>query len=261
MTYMVGASERFNPTFDNGGFWKYYRDIERQLEDFLVYVPFLEANQGIYSFRLANIILNIGAHIDSAFKEIARNPPFETKYPEILKKSDGKPKKRITIQDYYPIAEELNLSKQKVIFKRLPFREKLCPFAQYQKVKKENGKDCIRLPYWWNAYNNIKHRFGESFTEAKLITVRDALAGAFLLNVANDIAAKSLFKRGYLKPKYLPAVIFEEKYDKFRGLEQHKPRPTWEPIDDAFTVETSLFLYDYEEAKTLKQQNRDIEKK
>jgi hypothetical protein len=85
-----------------------------------------------------------------------------------------------------------------------------------------------------------------------LTTVKDALAGAFLLNVAHEPAAKKLFTSSLLKAKYLPVVMFETKYDKFRGLEQHKQRPKWEPIDDAFTIETSLFQYDYEEAKKLK---------
>jgi hypothetical protein len=251
MTYMATPPRGFTPSFENGGFWEYYKDLERQFEDFLIYVPYLEGNEGTYSFRLANLILGIGAHIDSAFKEIARYPPFDAKYPLILKNADSKPKKS-TIWDYFPLAEELNLSKQKVTFKRLPAREDLSPFSQYQKVKDVSGKDCINCPSWWDSYNDIKHNFKENFTEAKLATVKDALAGAFLLNVAHEPAAIKLFTSSLLKPKYLPVVMWKEKYDKFRGLEQHKQRPSREPIDDAFTVETPLFKYDYEEAKKLK---------
>lgn len=252
MINMTTPPKGFSPTFENRGFWEYYKDLERQFEEFLVSVPYLEGNEGTYSFRLANLIVSIGAHIDSAFKEIARYPPYETKYPLILKNAKGKPKKVTTIWDYFPLAEELNLSKQKVTFKRLPAREELQPFNQYQKTKSAAGKDCITRPDWWNVYNNIKHNFKENFKEAKLISIRDALAGAFLLNVVHEPASVELFKYGLLKPKYLPVVMWEEKYDKFRGLEQHKQRPKWEPIDDAFTIETSLFMYDYEEAKSLK---------
>jgi hypothetical protein len=250
MIDMTTPPKGFSPTFENRGFWEYYKDLERQFEESLVYVPYLEGNEGTYSFRLANLIVSIGAHIDSAFKEIARYPPFENKYPLILKNADGKLKKP-TIWDYYPLAEELHLSKQKVTFKRLPIREELYPFDQYQKTKDGTGKDCITCPNWWNAYNDIKHNFKENFIEAKLISTRDALAAAFLINVAHEPAAKELFKYGLIKPKYLPVVMWEEKYDKFKGLEQHKQRPSWEPIDDAFTIETPLFMYDYEEAKKL----------
>jgi len=43
-----------------------------RIEDFLEYVPYLEGNEKTYSFRLANLLLAIGAHVDSAFKEMAR---------------------------------------------------------------------------------------------------------------------------------------------------------------------------------------------
>jgi hypothetical protein len=250
MSFMATPPKGFSPTFENGGFWEYYKDLERQFEDFLVYVPYLEGNEGTYSFRLANLILSIGAHIDSAFKEIARYPPFETKYPLILKNADGKPKKS-TIWDYYPVAEELKLSKQKITFKRLSVREELSPFNTYQKAKDATGKDCITCPDWWNAYNDIKHNFKENFIDAKLKTVRDALAGAFLLNVVHVPASERLFDYGLLKPKYPFSTFVEILYDTFRGRKMQPERPSYEPIDDAFTIETSLFLYDYLEAKKL----------
>lgn len=42
--------EKFKPTFENGGFWEYYKDIEHQFENFLEYVPYLKGNKGTYSF-------------------------------------------------------------------------------------------------------------------------------------------------------------------------------------------------------------------
>ena len=41
----------FNPTFENGGFWEYYKDLERQFEEFLEYVPYLEENENTSFFR------------------------------------------------------------------------------------------------------------------------------------------------------------------------------------------------------------------
>jgi hypothetical protein len=241
----------FNPTFDNGGFWEYYKDLERQFENFLEYVPYLEGNEDTYSFRLANLILGIGAHIDSAFKEIANYSAYATKYPLILKNADGTPNKP-TIWNYHPLAEEYELSKQKVTFKRLPTREDVFPFAQYLKAKDATGKEYITCPDWWNAYNDIKHKFSKNFKEAKLKTVRDALAGAFLLNVIHEPASLRLFDYGLLKPKYLPIAMWEEKYDNFKGHEMFKERPRDKKIEYPFTIETSLFLYDYEKSISLK---------
>ena len=50
--------QEFNPTFENGGFWEYYKDLERQFEDFLVFVPYLRGNEKTYSFKLLNIFLS-----------------------------------------------------------------------------------------------------------------------------------------------------------------------------------------------------------
>src|SRR4030065_510295 len=103
---MGEEQKRFNPTFENLGYWEYYKDLERQFENFLEYVPYLSGNEKTYSFRLANQILAIGAHIDSAFKEIAKYPEFSVQYPEILDPKTKKGKSRTpNIKDYYPISE------------------------------------------------------------------------------------------------------------------------------------------------------------
>lgn len=102
----------FKPNFDKGGLWEYYKDLERQFENYLQYVPYLVGNETTYSYRLANLILGIGAHIDSAFKEIAKYPDFEKRYPGILKSAKGKTRKP-TIWDYYVLSEEYDLPSKK----------------------------------------------------------------------------------------------------------------------------------------------------
>lgn len=237
------SQKGFNPTFENGGFWEYYRDLERQFENFLEYVPYLEGNKDIYSFRLANLILSIGAHIDSAFKEIAIFPDFLSNYPEMAKPKTKKGKSRkLTIKDYYPISEEYKLTEEVVTFKCLPRREPVKPFLQYQRKCGET------LPDWWHIYNNVKHNFRENFKEAKLKTVRDALAGAFLLNVIHKPAAERLFQYGLLKEKYL-RIGFEQIHDRFRGREMQPTCCSPSDTEDPFTIETELFLYDYEKPK------------
>jgi hypothetical protein len=243
----------FKPDFENRGFWEYYKDLERQFENFLVYVPYFEGNEDTYSFRLANILLAIGAHIDSALKKIAEDPSFSCKYPAmikpIVKKGEHKGELRDQeVMDYYPISEEYILYEMNVVFKCLPKRENVLPFKEY---RKELGK----VPYWWTAYNHVKHFFSEDFKQANLRTVRDALAGAFLLNVIHEPAALQLFEYGLLKPIYPQGATFTQQlYDTFRGRDLIKTRPLnpdFKPIEDAFTIETPLFSFDYLEAKKL----------
>jgi hypothetical protein len=233
----------FNPTFENGGYWEYYKDLERQFGNFLESVPYLEGNEDTYSFRLANLILAIGAHVDSALNEIAKYSVFSIKYPEMLNPTTkkGKPRKP-TIKDYYPISEEYKLTKEVVTFKCLPDRETVKPFLLYQR---ESGGT---YPDWWNAYNKVKHNFSKNFKKATLKTVRDALAGAFLLNVIHPPAADRLADYGLVKPKYAPRG-FEQKHDKFRGKEMQPVSCSPSNTENPYFIETELFIYDYEKLK------------
>ena len=226
----------FTPTFENGGYWEYYRDLERQFENFLESVPYLSGNENTYSFRLANLILAIGAHIDSAFKEMARYPEFSTKYPLILKKKTGGPRNP-TIRDYYDLAVEYKLPQRKVAFKRLPEQELVIPFQQYAKVENK-----VIIPDWWHVYNNVKHHFSENFEKANLKNVRNALAGAFLLNIIHIPAYIRLmeYRVVTVQPKGVGFAVFllssdwkEKAIKKGLKLKRHG------------VVETPLFSYDY----------------
>jgi hypothetical protein len=244
---MAKKEKGFDPTFENGGYWEYYKDLERQFENFLEQVPYLEGNEDTYSFRLANLILAIGAHIDSALKEIAEYSFFSSKYPNMLNpkiekgRNKGKPKNPV-ITDYYPISEEYKLPEEVVIFKCLPDRENVLPFKEYQKSGKK------KIPYWWTAYNKIKHKFSKNFKKATLKTVRDALAAAFLLNVIHGPAADRLAEYRLVKPKYAPRG-FKQIHDKFRGKPMQPEECSPTTTENPFKIETALFIYDYEKLK------------
>jgi len=244
---MAQEEKGFKPDFENGGFWEYYKDLERQFESFLEYVPYLKDNESTYSFRLANIIVAIGAHIDSALKKIAEDPNFSGKYPEMINpkvkkgKNKGGPRDQ-ELMDYYPISEEYKLYEKVVVFKCLPYRENVSPFKEYQK---ELGK----VPYWWSSYNGIKHNFGNNFKIADIKTIRDALAGAFLLNVIYEPATNRLDKYGLVKDKYPRSCVKENNF--FRGkCRQTKFTAIPDYAFDCF-IETPLFIYtfDYEKVK------------
>jgi hypothetical protein len=216
---MIEKDKSFNPTFENGGYWEYYNDLEQQFDTFLNFVPYLRKNEKVYSFRLANLILGIGAHVDSAFKEIFRYSVFSSKYADILKKVNAG---KANITDYRKLEPEYDLSKKEVVFKCLPNRETVIPFQRFD----------IESPKWWREYNKIKHEFSKNFDKANLKNARDALAGAFLLNVIHYPAANRLADYRLVRPKYAPRG-FQQIHDKFRGKsmnpEECNPSTTKDP--------------------------------
>ena len=231
--------------FGNGIFWGLYKDLERQFQNFLEYVPYIDENENVFSFKLVNLILSIGGHVDSAFKEMARYKGFadNADCQEIVKKlrsSEEKVKTRkapetVSISlSLRAFEKEYNLSKKKVIFKRLPEGEEITPFRAY------NPK--TNAPKWWETYNGLKHDFSIHIKEANLKNTAHALASAFLLNVMHYSAALRLFelnifKISYLRPKQVlsftkkPRDILQEWLEKKTGVQG--------------SVETSLFVYDY----------------
>ncbi len=233
---MAHEEKGVNLDFENGGFWEYYKDLERQFESFLEYVPYLKGNEDTYSFRLANIILAIGAHIDSAFKEMARCDEFEDKEPckEILKRTEDK--KGIIISAVRAFDEIYGLTSKKVTFKCLPDRKEITPFKGNK-------------PEWWDSYNDIKHDITTNLTKANLRNVRDALAGAFLLNVIFEPATYRLFKYGLVKQKYQTDGY--EKIPTFvRGMSREPKYEAFSGCINEYLIETPLFIYEYEYEKS-----------
>ncbi|MCL4430344.1 MAG: hypothetical protein M1167_06285 [Chloroflexi bacterium] len=233
---MTEEEKRFNPTFENGGYWEYYKDIERQFESFLEYVPYLEGNEQTYSFKLLNIFLSIGGHVDSAFKEMARYSEFieNPSCVEILKRADEK--SGIIVSGVRAFDEIYGLCSKKVTFRCLPERITLTPFS-------------TNKPEWWDYYNEIKHNVSINLKKANLKNVRDALAGAFLLNAIHKPASKRLFEYHMLKPKYQQGTTFWQTInDTFNGQEMYPKRQLGKQLKNPFTLETSLFEYDYEES-------------
>jgi len=244
---------KFKPTFKNGGFWEHYKDLERQFEEFLDYVPYIDENKGIRSFKLTNILLNIGGHIDSAFKEMARYPKFYRrknskckKIVEIVRENRQKIKRdefasgpgiKLCIETFEEIYE---LSKKEVKFKRLPSRENIFPFAPH------NPK--TNAPYWWDIYNHTKHDYHEYFEKTNLEATKDALAGAFLLNAIHMPSVLRLFRYGVFKIEFEPDVFGGEYFREIATPEWVKQEYE-KTLQLPARLETSLFIYKYGESE------------
>lgn len=237
-------SEEIKDNFERGIFWELYKDLERQFQSFLEYVPYLEGNENVCSFKLLNLILGIGGHVDSAFKEMSRYPKFSNndnckRVLELLKESEenikeGKAPKTVPIWlSLKAYEQEYKLSERMVIFKRLPEREDVIPFKPF------NAN--MNSPEWWEIYNGLKHDVSLNIKKANLRIARDALASAFLLNVVHVPAALRLFKYHILKVGSL--YEFQGKFipPTFQMVENWIERKT----QFEGSISTSIFIYDY----------------
>jgi len=238
-------SKKAVDNFKNGVFWELYNDLERQFQSFLEYVPYLPGNETVYSFKLLNLILTIGGHVDSAFKEMARYPKFSGNddCKDILEKV----KKKQTVPITLPLKAfetEYKLSEKTIIFKRLPERQNVKPF------KPRSGR--AQSPKWWKVYNGIKHDVSVNIKEANLQTTRDALAGAFLLNVVHKPGILRLYDYGMIK---FPLQPIEGPFaGAFEYAMTRIPRHMFQDMlerDQSFGayVETALFVYDYSQGE------------
>jgi hypothetical protein len=222
--------------FTTGVFWELYTDLERQFENFLEYVPYLEGNKNIYSFKLVNLILGIGGHVDSAFKEMVRYPLFSKNKDceqilSILKENEeqvkkGKGAKTIPIQLFLrAFEEEYKLSRQIVLFRCLPHGEVINPFKPFNPRTK--------APEWWETYNGLKHDVSINLEKASLQNTRNALACAFLLNACHIPSAYRFCQYGLLHGIDIPSPITFLKI-----LERKQGYPVF--------LKTPLFMYNYD---------------
>ena len=217
-------------------------DLERQFRDFLAHVPY-KGNEATYSYRLLNLILGIGGYVDSSFKEMARYSEFSEREgcKEILAKlsqsrkrlEEGKAPITISIKVALKTFESIyHLSEKHVIFRLSPEREKLLPF------KPHNPK--TKAPYWWETYNGLKHDVGVNIKKANLVTTRDALAGAFLLNVVHIPSCTRFYDHNLLhvdRRKRVGYTISENGRERIRKWILEEGR--WFGY-----IETPVFLFD-----------------
>ena len=198
-----------------------------------------------------NLLLSIGGHVDSAFKKMAAYRGFSRnkKCKEIVRKvretrkriKKGKGPIIVKIEESLSTFEDIyKLSKREVIFKRLPKREMTVPFQPH------NAK--TNAPEWWDIYNGIKHDFSNAFEKANLYVTRNALAGAFLLNVIHRPGILRLNEYGILK--WPPQPIEGEFAGDFDHALIRVPEHTLEDMLKRNQtpwgfVETPLFIYNY----------------
>ena len=107
-----------------------------------------------------------------------------------------------------------------------------------------------KSPDWWHVYNDVKHNFSDNFGNATLQNTRNALAGAFLLNVVHIPAYIRLIEYRVVTPQ-----AKGEGHSVFtltKGWKENlKEKMRKKGIMLGF-IETSLFRYDYQKKEKAK---------
>lgn len=121
-------------------FWSQYISIEKEFSSTIPYVSLSEENYGVYSNEYAKLLLQIGSEIDIALKY----------YCKILENNfTGN-----TMTQYH----DLLMREDKIFAKQ----EIQCQFEKNIIIRPwSNWLDSRKSPYWWNAYNKVKHERNE----------------------------------------------------------------------------------------------------
>ena len=117
-------------------FWSQYISLEKEFNETLHYVALDVNNETVYSQAYAKLMLEIGSEVDVVFKEYCRtiDPEFKSSYKTI-----GRYKESITNNRPDFITQEVLI---------INYDRNLEPWAEW---------DLIDAPWWWTAYNKVKH--------------------------------------------------------------------------------------------------------
>ncbi len=139
--------------------WNYLLAIERDLDELSRYVEFDEKNFDCFSIEIARVLLAAGAEVDVVCKQICRVIDSKSS-------ADSINKYRSEIKPVFPGIPQFG-----VLLPRFGLR--LRPWDEW---KKASG-----VPFWWTAYNRIKHHRDSEYHRANLKNALNAVAGLFVM--------------------------------------------------------------------------------
>jgi hypothetical protein len=228
--------------FELGQMWTSYLEMEKQLVDYLEYVPLTNDHKKVYSSKLLRLMLQLGGYIDTAFKEISFCPDFDKNNDclAIRKKTDKN--SLITFDTYLSTFEPIfELSRKKVIVKQLQcfsYRPLLIDVIFPFQVEKNKV-----VPKWWTAYNRVKHNMLKGLKNANIENSLSALSGAFLINSIFKPSLISLLEEGVAKASLSTTAqpVQSAKCDKDFAVKILKQEEKSENVL-VVTIESKLFM-------------------
>jgi len=139
--------------------WNYLLAIERDLDRLSRFVEFDERNFNCFSIEIARVLLAAGAEVDVVCKQLCRNINVASSADNIHRYRDE---------------IVLALPKVPTFTVLLPrFGLRLTPWDEWIKP--------AGVPFWWTAYNKIKHEQDSEYHRAHLKNALNAVAGLFVV--------------------------------------------------------------------------------
>ena len=139
--------------------WNYLLAIERDLDEISRYVEFDEKNFDCFSIEIARVLLASAAEVDVVCKQICISLNPRSKANDINKY-------RAEILPVFP-----GIPQFQVVMPR--FGLTLTPWDEWTKP---DG-----VPFWWTAYNKIKHHRDSEYHRAALKNALNSVAGLFVM--------------------------------------------------------------------------------
>lgn len=176
------------------GYWKYYLQLEKRMEETQQFVEYDEANFKSFSSTYLMLLQTVCSEIDVVGKEIAGH--FNSAF--ISEKDNKKTINRwwYEIQDQIPDINRSVEFAEKIVVrpwdkfrtaKSITYRNSgTIEVVNYNLQKKTDGI-AYSTPKWWNAYNKVKHQRlasdvdGVNYKKANLQNLVNAFAALFLL--------------------------------------------------------------------------------
>lgn len=149
-------------TQETANHWNYFIALEDDLAKISRYIEFSQSNYKTYSIELAHLLLAAASEVEVVLKAICKKVD-----PENQHQSAKKLRETIQEKQVYMIGEFCTIPR---------FGLKLQPWKEWD--NKGNTR-----PFWWAAYNDVKHQRGEKFENANLENVLNAMAALAIANL------------------------------------------------------------------------------
>ena len=185
--------------------WTSYTTVEDDFIKYLDYVPCTHEHRGVWSPKLANLLLNIGSLIDSIFRSYLESPTLNSANNIDEIRNDQRKQKINGFQKVYDAVH--SFSNRDVYL--LSTGEKFIPWSNWQRPDTP--------PSWWTAYNKVKHDRFRNRTKATLENTLNALSGLLLICVLLKEFRPYLVDIGIIKGTGLYEVLVKHL------LEQNEP--------------------------------------
>lgn len=167
--------------------WHTYLNLEKDFIDITRYVALDRNNSGVWSEKIAQLVLLTGSAVDSVFNEMRKSSLLPQIKPIVELLQNPEPH----IGNYREVYEPIyKLSGVELIASHgLTNYGKIIPFQPFA-IKKN--------PAWWDAYNEIKHGFFQNMRKGTLDYLVHALGALFTLNVLHKDSQQYLATIGVI---------------------------------------------------------------